>query len=226
MLQDELNMTPDETPARAVWLRLSAALLALALLVGAPAPSAQADGDPASDVLLGANVFYPYNPPVAPSLQRTLNGETAAAARAHFHLKVALIAGPFDLGVVREMFGKPQEYAKFLEQELRLFLGPHPMLLVVMPGGYGFQGLPRAAANAVASLTKPGGSKGNDLARAAIAAVPKLAAAAGHPISRAGGSGNGSGGGVGAVTLIAVALAAMAIAVSVLVARHRLSRRN
>src|SRR5436305_12549001 len=80
----------------------------LVLVLGAAAwqpGAARADGDPASDVLLGANVFYPYSPPVSSVLQRTLNGETAAAARAHFHLKVALIVGGHELGVVLQMFG-------------------------------------------------------------------------------------------------------------------------
>ena len=34
-------------------------------------PAALADGDPASDVLLGQSVFYPYSPPVAAGLQKT-----------------------------------------------------------------------------------------------------------------------------------------------------------
>jgi hypothetical protein len=197
------------------------ALLGLALA----SPWVRADGDPASDVLLGANVFYPYTPPVSSSLQKQLNGEAAAAAKAHFHLKVALIDGPFDLGVVPQMFGKPQEYANFLDQELKLFLGPHPPLLVVMPGGYGVQGLPFAVTSAVASLSKPGGRQSNDLASAAISAVPKLAAAAGHPISTADVSAGGSGGGGSTWPIVILALAAIALASGVLVARHKLARR-
>ncbi|HEY1521930.1 MAG TPA: hypothetical protein VGF70_02880 [Solirubrobacteraceae bacterium] len=204
---------------------LAAACLAVIAAVSC-APIALADGDPASDVLLGANVFYPYTPPVASGLQRTLNGETAAAARAHFHLKVALIDGPFDLGVVPQMFGNPQEYARFLDQELRLFLGPHPPLLVVMPGGYGAQGLPGPATTAVSSLTKPSGRQSDDLARAAIAAVPKLAAAAGHPISAAERSGSDSGSGAGTWALVILALAAIILAGGVLVIRRRLARRG
>jgi hypothetical protein len=45
-------------------LRIAAMLaVALSLLTLAPA-AALADGDPASDVLLGENVFYPYQPAV------------------------------------------------------------------------------------------------------------------------------------------------------------------
>jgi hypothetical protein len=205
-------------------MRRRFALLCLAwLVVGAPVTAALADGDPASDVLLAENVFYPYNPPVLPRLERTLNGEAAAAARAHFHLKVAIIDSPYDLGVVPEMLGHPQSYARFLDQELRLFLGPHPPLLVVMPGGYGNAGLPGGARSAAAGLPRPTGSTSNDLVRAAIAAVPKLAAAAGHPIARGGGSPDaGGGGGVWTVTI--VALVAAALAAGVLAVRRRVDR--
>ena len=141
---------------------------------------ARADGDPASDVLLGENVFYPYSPAVSAALQKTLNAETTAANRAHFPIKVALIASPADLGVVPDLFNKPQKYAQFLAQEIS-FQGKRP-LLVVMPSGYGVQGLTPAATSAAASLQKPAGGQSNDLARAAIAAIPKLAAAAGHTI--------------------------------------------
>ena len=145
----------------------------------APA-AARADGDPASDTLLGENVFYPYEPPVAASAQRTLNAETAAAKKAGFPLKVALIAAPTDLGVIPDLFGKPQQYADFLDQEIS-FQGKQP-LLVVMAAGYGLQGLSELATNAGRGLRPPAGKTSTDLATAAITAVQKLAAASGHPL--------------------------------------------
>jgi hypothetical protein len=189
------------------------------------APGALGDGDPASDVLLAQNVFYPYSPAVTPALQKTLNHETAAAAKAHFRLKVALIDSPFDLGVVPEMFRHPQTYANFLDQELHLFLGPHPRLLVVMPNGYGTVGLPKPAQTAAAALAKPAGTTSNDLAQAAVAAVPKLADAAGHGIASEAGSSGGDTGGAGASvwTVVIVALVAVALATIVVVARRRLA---
>ena len=147
--------------------------------MSAPA-AALADGDPASDVLLGENVFYPYSPAVSADLQRTLNGETAAASRAHFPIRVALIAAPSDLGAIPTLFGKPQQYADFLDQEIS-FLDIKQLLLVVMPDGYGIRQLGPAATRAVATLKRPASAKTDDLARAAILAVPKLASAAGHP---------------------------------------------
>ncbi|HJS94506.1 MAG TPA: hypothetical protein VJ741_09595 [Solirubrobacteraceae bacterium] len=152
--------------------RAVATMLALAALVIVLAPrSALADGDPASDVLIGENVFYPYSPTVSTSLQKQLNGETAAAARAHFPIKVALIDTPADLGAIPTLFGKPQQYAHFLVQEIS-FLNVKPLLLVVMPAGYGTQHLGPVATNAVASLKGPVSADSNDLAQAAIAAVP------------------------------------------------------
>ena len=97
----------------------------------------------------------PTRPPVAAPVQRTLNAETAAAKRAGFPLKVALIASPIDLGVIPDLFGKPQPYADFLDQEIS-FQGKQP-LLVVMAAGYGVAGLRRPGASAARGLPKPPG---------------------------------------------------------------------
>ncbi len=200
------------------------------LLAGvcAPAP-ALADGDPASDVLIAQNVFYPFTPPVAQSLQNTLNAETAAARRARFPIKVALIASPTDLGAIPSLFAKPQRYANFLDVEISFFGGKQP-LLVVMPNGYGVQGLSAPATAAAARLPPPAGRTSDDLARAAGVAVSKLAAAAGHPVSavpRAGtgaGSGGESGGGAAAVGVGVLALVAVLMSAAVLTFRHRRAR--
>jgi hypothetical protein len=170
-------------------LRFTAASLAAIAVAVTCAPAVLADGDPASDVLLGQNVFYPYNPPVSRSLQRSLNAETAAAAKAGFPIKVALIASPIDLGVIPSLFDKPQQYADFLDQEISF--QDTQLLLVVMPAGYGVRGLPSAATSAAGRLAKPSGRASNDLAAAALAAVPKLAGAAGHPIKSVGQTGPG-----------------------------------
>lgn len=197
-------------------------MLAVAIVATMLGPAAAlADGDPASDVLLGESVFYPYSPPVAIGLQKTLNAETAAASRAHFPIKVALIDTPVDLGAIPTLFGKPQQYANFLHQEIS-FIGTKQLLLVVMPNGYGVHGLNRPAADAAATLKRPAGSASNAIAQAAIAAVPKLAAAAGHPISGVSGvpSTSESHGatelGVGALVFVAVLASAALLAY-----RHR-----
>jgi hypothetical protein len=195
-------------------------LLAALLAAIALAPAlAHADGDPASDVLLGESVFYPYSPQVSPSIQKALNAETAAAARDHFPIKVALIGSPVDLGVIPDLFGKPQKYADFLDQEIS-FQKKQP-LLVVMSTGYGVQGLPPAAQQAAASLKKPTGTKPNDLAQAAITAVAKLADATGHSVKGGSTQATGSNGNSKTILVLALALAAVLTAMAIIVVRQR-----
>jgi hypothetical protein len=194
------------------------AVLTIVPAIVAPAP-AMTDGDPASDELIGANVFYPFSPPVDAGLQTTLAAETAAASRAHFPIKVALIESPADLGAIPSLFAKPQQYADFLDQEIS-FAGTTTLLLVVMPNGYGVQGVGQAATTAAASLSKPRSGQSDDLARAAIMAVPKLAAAAGHPVGAIS-SVSGTGGVSSTLTLSVLAAAAIASAAAVLTIRNR-----
>lgn len=175
-------------------------------------------------MLLGEDVFYPYMPAVTTSVQTVLNAETAAARRAGFPIKVALIASPIDLGVIPELFGHPQQYAAFLDREIS-FQGPHP-LLVVMAAGYGVQGTGGPAGLALAGLPPPAEKTSTALARAAITAVARLTKASGHrleggfaaPTPTAGGGGGSS------TTPIVIALAVAAVAAAgTLIARRRRS---
>jgi hypothetical protein len=196
----------------------------LAVLLVLPPVAALADGDPASDVLLGENVFYPYQPATSKSLMASLNNATAAAAKEHFPLKIALIASPIDLGIIPQLLGKPQAYAKYLDYEIS-FTSKQP-LLVVMKDGYGIEGLPAAATAAAAKLAPPAGGTPDDLAQAALTAAGKLASAAGHPIagvSASGSSSTGGGGGGGgtAVLLIVLIVAAIGTAGALIVVRRR-----
>jgi len=205
------------TVTRRAAVRIALLLTAAALVL----PSlAVADGDPASDTLLGENVFYPYSPPVARAVALKLDAQTAAARRAGFPIKVALIAGPTDLGAIPSLFGHPQAYARFLDQEIS-FRGAQP-LLVVMPAGYGVQGVTGPAKLALTSLPKPVGASSTDLARAAQTAVAKLMSASGHSVKSPGSSGGGgSGGGGSTVLLIVLVLAAIAVSTALIVLRLR-----
>ncbi len=200
-------------------------LLALAILaITVPTRPAHADGDPASDVLIGENVFYPYSPTVSPALQSTLNAETAAASREHFPIKVALIASPVDLGAITSLYGQPQNYADFLEQEIS-YLDVRQLVLVVMANGYGVSGLDHRATLVARKLTKPAGRDSNDLARAAIAAVATLASAAGHPIKNIRSTTvTSSSSGWQPPTAAILALAAIAAALAILAFRYRNAR--
>jgi hypothetical protein len=151
----------------------------LALLCGWLASSARADGDPASDVLTGQELFLPQDAATPQSQQVQLAGLLQNAARRGYPIRVALIASPSDLGSITELWRQPQNYAEFLGQELSLvYRGP---LVVVMPDGLGFYNLPRSLA------TDPSIVAGADPARgvgaAALRVVQNLAAAAGRPLA-------------------------------------------
>ena len=60
--------------------------------------SAQADGDPASDVLVFKSYFLPYAPQTPSDVGAELNVATTAAASAGDPIRVAVISGPGDLG--------------------------------------------------------------------------------------------------------------------------------
>lgn len=152
--------------------------LALALTLSAPPTLAIADGDPASDVLLGQDVFLPYAS-VSRSLQRGLYAITEAARNAGYPVKIALIGAKSDLGVLPSLLGQPQRYAQFLSTELSGAVSSP--VLVVMPDGFGLaldgrtQGI-----RALDGVPIPRGADG--LGAAALSAVQRLAAAAGHPL--------------------------------------------
>jgi hypothetical protein len=186
------------------------ALAGLLLLISFPAP-ARADGDPASDVLLGQDVFVTYSAPVSKQMQRELYAVTAAAARAGYPIRLALIAGKSDLGAVSSLYGRPQRYASFLSYELTGIVSAP--VLVVMHAGFGLavdgSARPTGALHGIAI-----GAGGDDLATAAVAATERLAAAAGHPLpagaARAGGSVGASAGTVRHALSAIVVLAALA----------------
>jgi len=147
--------------------------------LGLLAASARADGDPASDVLVSQTLFLPQDAGVPANQQAQLGGLLHAAQQSGYQIRVAMIASPTDLGSVTELWRQPQNYARFLAQELSLlYRGP---LLVVMPNGYGLYSLAGPLAtgqSAFAGVRAPGLS----LATATLTAIQRLAAAAGHDL--------------------------------------------
>jgi hypothetical protein len=136
---------------------------------------------------------------------------------------VALIASPLDLGVIPDLFGKPQKYADFLDQEIS-FQGKQP-LLVVMAAGYGVQGVSDPAKLAVGPLDPPAGKTSTALAQAAIGAVAKLSAASGHRLERVPGVPRSSGGGGSSTVIVVVlAVAAVLVAAALILLRRRPGR--
>ena len=149
----------------------------LALLV---APAARADGDPASDILYGDNVFLSLESPQTSAKGRELERLTAAAAKQGLVLKVAVVRSPTDLGAIPQLYGRAGEYARFLRQELT-WGGFKGTLIVVMkgsPGGVAAAGPAAAAARARLSRLKiPPNATLDQLASVAIKTVHAVAAA-------------------------------------------------
>ena len=156
-------------------------MLAAAALVTALAapPVAHADSDPASDTLLLQDVYLPIQPPMPPAYATALRNMAASMKKAGYPLKVAIIATPNDLGLVPQIFNKPQQYASYLGREIDF--QRKNSLLVVMPAGYGTNDvLPKVAAS-VANLPAPGASL-ESMGKGALTAMGRISAAAGHPV--------------------------------------------
>jgi hypothetical protein len=209
--------------------RRGVAGLAVALAVCAaalPTGLARADGDPASDVLLSQSVYLPYSG-ISTTLQRQLFAVCAAAQQAGYPVRIALIAAQSDLGVVPALFNKPEAYARFLSAELGGVV--HGPVLVVMPAGVGLASQGHALSTGSLGGAHGAPSRGPDgLAAAALAAVPRLAAAAGHPLpaSAADASSRASGASAGTVrdaliALVVLGLLAAAVIAGAFVARAR-----
>jgi hypothetical protein len=154
--------------------------VAILAMIAAHPPQALGDADPASDVLLAQNTFYPYQPPVTHTLEAAMEKVLGAAARAGFPLKVAVIGSREDLGAIPNLFGHPQKYAEFLDKEISY--NDKLPLLIVMPAGFGVIAAgPPSALTGIRVDTRHG-SYG--LIRTAILAAVALTRASGRTISR------------------------------------------
>jgi hypothetical protein len=157
-------------------MRRLALLAALAALLAAPA--ARADGDPASDYLIGQKVFFPYDLKVSPAAQQQIAALVDEANRAGYKIRVAMIWSSYDLGSITGLWRRPQTYARFLGAELKYVY--RDRLLIVMPSGFGFNRPGHTATKEYATLSKiaiePGPTGFLDATRTA---VQRLAAASG-----------------------------------------------
>lgn len=154
-------------------------------MAGVSPPAARADGDPASDVLAAQSLFLPADGGFTQSEQVRLTALLASAQRSGDPIRVALIATPSDLGSVGALWRMPGAYARFLGAELSLVY--HGTLLVVMPDGFGVDEVGSGVAATARSpapasaLGEP--ARGTPMVAAALDAVQKLAAGAGHRLA-------------------------------------------
>ena len=158
----------------------------LAALAAVAPPAAHADGDPASDVLIMQDAYFPYAPPTDARFKKALTRVLAAARKAGYPVKVALIQTPRDLGAYPTLFNDPNRYAHLLASELppqRVAHGVGDLrILVVMPAGYGGTALGDQVDGPLAKTPIHASAGSNGLAVAAIGAVARLATANGHPV--------------------------------------------
>jgi hypothetical protein len=157
-------------------VRRLALLAALAALLAAPA--ARADGDPASDYLIGQKVFFPYDLKLSPAVQQQIVALVDEANRAGFTIRVAMVWSSYDLGSITGLWRRPRTYARFLGAELKYIY--RNRLLIVMPSGFGFNRPGHPVTKEYATLSKiairPGPTGFADATRTA---VERLAAASG-----------------------------------------------
>jgi hypothetical protein len=188
--------------------RVLAVAVAAVLAASAAAGTARADGDPASDYLVGQQVFLPYDAKIPLAAQQSLLATVKAANRQGFKIRVALIWSDYDLGSVTALWKQPQHYARFLGIELSYYYKQR--LLIVMPNGFGFNRPKASTAQERALLaTIPITATPTGLAQAATTAVQRLAAAANVRLSPEQGAATGGGGGSATHDRIVIATAAL-----------------
>lgn len=184
--------------------RLSILACLLATLV-APA-AVRANGDPASDVLLEAKIYFP-NQKVSTKAAKDLHAVVDKANEKGYAIRVALIRDATDLGTVPQLLNQPQRYSEFLGPEIRFaYKGD---LLVVMPNGLAVtttdETEPPTAA--IEGIKVEAGGTSDGLAETGVVAVRALASASGHPLDT-----KKKGGGSGAIVAVGVALGLILLA--------------
>jgi hypothetical protein len=182
--------------------------------------TARADGDPASDYLLGSQVFIPFDLKLPKASQQELTALVRDTNTSGYTIRVALIGSPYDLGSVTSLWAKPKPYAKFLGAELQFVYKNR--LLVVMPQGFGFNRPKHSPAKEYAVLSKikvRPGSQG--LLDAATAGVQKLAAADGVKVVRTSSSSGGHSMARDRIVIIIAAVGGLAVAILLRLALRR-----
>jgi hypothetical protein len=196
-----------------------AAAVAVAMTALALPGGAGANGDPASDVLLASQVFLPFEAPISNSAASDLKQTVAAANEKGYTIRVALIPFTGDLGTAVSLWGRPQDYSRFLGSEIAFVY--RNRLLVAMPAGFGFYNgkKPVAKERRVLATIKPGATP-TPLAESASDAVRALAASAGITLPKS------SGGSSSRDRLIILGAAAVAFLAVLLLPTRWLRRRT
>lgn len=154
-------------------------LLVVVCMLFVAVPAAHADGDPASDYLLGLKTFIPPDSGFSTAQTNALNAVVTTALSRGYEIRVAVLATRYDMGSVGVLYGKPRLYARFLSEELAFVYKGR--VLVVMGAGLGVarsgQAVPKA--QTILDAFPAPGTSATSLANAAIQGVVRLAASNG-----------------------------------------------
>jgi hypothetical protein len=156
---------------------------------------ALAHGDPTAHYLETDSLLTSYSAPPDLAVELKLRGVLDAAAERGYPIKVVLFASEEDTGGEREPIEDTQTYVTTVSGELEAYGGLRAPVLIVTPHRFGLGGnQPRGgtlvpitrplAAELARSLPLAKEADGNALARTAMVATRRLAAAGGHPLPK------------------------------------------
>jgi hypothetical protein len=163
---------------------LRAVLAALLAMLVVPA-GALAHGDMSSHYLETGSL-YPSAQQPSEAVGLQLLGYLDAAKAAGYPVKVGIVADESDVADRPQMLKRPQAYAEFVVAALaQVRVNVEAPVVIVTPYGVGVSGAGVNAAEAEAlarGIAVSRGVLGDELAKAAMAAIRKVAQAGGHPL--------------------------------------------
>jgi hypothetical protein len=156
---------------------------------------ALAHGDPTAHYLETDSLLTSYSAPPDLAVELKLRGVLDEAAARGYPIKVVLFASEEDTGGEPEPLEDTQTYVTTVSDELEAFGALRAPVLIVTPHRFGLGGKqPRGgaltpitrplAAELARSLPLAKEADGNALARTAMVATRRLAAAGGHPLPK------------------------------------------
>ena len=170
------------------------ALLTIALAASLAPAGAMAHGDPSSHYLETDQLYPGFANRPSQQVELQLAGLLEAARQAGYPIKVGIVGSQDDLTEDPGMYETPQRYAEDVGEALGTRNVKAPVLIVT-PNGFGIAGVQevggrlravrRSDAGALLGgvRTSPGAT-GDELARTAMTAIRRIAAAGGHPLPR------------------------------------------
>lgn len=171
---------------------LLSALTAVSMLALALPAGALAHGDPASHYLEVDQLYPGFANRPSQAVELQLLGLLEAARKDGYPIKVGIVGSPDDLTEDPSMFTRPQAYAEYVSSLLGAPNVKAP-ILIVSPNGLGIAGVRRqdshtlpvtraAAKRLGAPISVSRRADGDELARAAMQAVRRIARAGGHAL--------------------------------------------